>query len=77
VLALLVAIFAAGSMLVVAINGGGHTGVLLLSFAAIGGNALVEMVLVMILTVYLNNIKSAGSSSHSRALLPSSTSCTR
>jgi len=59
VLALLVAIFAGGSMLVVAINGGGHMGVLLSSFAAIGGNALVEMTLVMILTVYLNNIISA------------------
>ena len=52
-------IFAVGSMLVVATNGGGHTGVLALYFAAIAGNAVVVMLLVMILTVYLNNIISA------------------
>jgi ABC-type transport system involved in multi-copper enzyme maturation permease subunit len=52
-------IIAAGSMLVVALNGGGHMAVLFWFYAVTVANMLLVMVLVMILTVYLNNIVAA------------------
>jgi len=58
-LLLLVAIFAAGTLGLIAINGGGHTEVLLWFFAATAANVVLLMVLVMILTVYINNIVAA------------------
>jgi ABC-type transport system involved in multi-copper enzyme maturation permease subunit len=58
-LLLIVGIFTGGSMLVVALDGGGQLDALFSSFAANAANFLLLMVLVMILTVYLNNIVAA------------------
>jgi len=58
-LTLLVVIFAVGTLSLVALNGGGHTAVLLAFFGAALANFLLLMVLVMILTVYLNNVVAA------------------
>jgi ABC-type transport system involved in multi-copper enzyme maturation permease subunit len=54
------ALFTAGSMLAVLINGGGHMDVMFWFFAASSANALLLMVLVMVLTLYLNNVVAAG-----------------
>jgi len=54
------AIFTAGSALVVDLDGGGHTDVMFWFFAASIANAVLLMVLVMILTVYLNNVLAGG-----------------
>ena len=54
------AIFAAGSVLVVELDGGGHTDVMFWFFAASIANAVLLMVLIMTLTVYLNNVVAGG-----------------
>jgi ABC-type transport system involved in multi-copper enzyme maturation permease subunit len=56
---LIVGVFTAGSLLVVALDGGGHANVLFWFFATNAANFMLLMVLVMILTVYLNNIVAA------------------
>jgi ABC-type transport system involved in multi-copper enzyme maturation permease subunit len=58
-LVLLVAVLTAGSMLVAAVDGSGNLDVLFWFFTANAANWLLLMVLVMILTVYLNNIVAA------------------
>jgi ABC-type transport system involved in multi-copper enzyme maturation permease subunit len=59
-LVLVCAIFAAGSVLLIQLDGGGHTDVMFWFFAASAANALLLMVLVTMLTVYLNNVIAAG-----------------
>jgi ABC-type transport system involved in multi-copper enzyme maturation permease subunit len=53
---LIAAIFAAGSMVVVAIDGGTYYGVVFWESAVLAANAVLLMLLVMALTVYVNNV---------------------
>jgi ABC-type transport system involved in multi-copper enzyme maturation permease subunit len=53
---LIAAIFAAGSMIVTAIDGGTVYGVVFWESAAVAANAVLLMLLVMALTVYINNV---------------------
>lgn len=59
-LVLVGAVFAAGSLLVVALDGGGHADTMFWFFASSVANAVLVMVLVMILTVFLNNVVAGG-----------------
>ena len=52
-------LIAAGSILLVALNGGGHIETLFWFYVVTAANVVLFMVLLMILTVYLNNIVSA------------------
>jgi len=54
------AIFAASSLLVVQLDGGGHATVMFWFFASSVANAVLAMVLVMVLTVSVNNIVAGG-----------------
>jgi ABC-type transport system involved in multi-copper enzyme maturation permease subunit len=58
-LLLIASIFTAGSLLVVAANGGTVYGVVFWTLAAVTANVVLLMLLVMVLTVYLNNVVSA------------------
>lgn len=58
-LLLIVGIFTAGSMIVVALDGGNQIGDLFWFFATSAASSMLLMVLVMVLTVYLNNIVAA------------------
>jgi ABC-type transport system involved in multi-copper enzyme maturation permease subunit len=53
---LIAVIFGAGSMMVIAIDGGQAFGVVFWESAALAANALLLMLLVMALTVYVNNV---------------------
>jgi ABC-type transport system involved in multi-copper enzyme maturation permease subunit len=53
---LVAAIFAVGSVLVITIDGGQAYGVVLWESAALAANAVLLMLLVMALTVYVNNV---------------------
>jgi ABC-type transport system involved in multi-copper enzyme maturation permease subunit len=59
-LILIVAIFTAGSLTIAAFNGGQVYGVMLWSGAALAANSILLMLLVMTLTVYVNNVIAAG-----------------
>lgn len=58
-LLLIVGIFTAGSLVVVAFDGGRVYDVVFWACAALGANALLLMILTMALTVYLNNVIAA------------------
>jgi ABC-type transport system involved in multi-copper enzyme maturation permease subunit len=52
-------IFTAGSLIVVAVDGGNAFSVVFWACAALAANAVLLMLLVMVLTVYLNNVIAA------------------
>lgn len=58
-LLLIGAVFTAGSLIIVAANGGGPYEVVFWTYAALAANAVLLMLLVMTLTVYVNNIVAA------------------
>ena len=58
-LLLIAVIFAAGSLIVVAVNGGSVYGLVFWTVAALTANIVLLMLLVMVLTVYINNIVAA------------------
>lgn len=59
-LLLIVGLFTAGSLIIVALDGGHVYGVVFWAFAALAANVLLLMLLTMALTVYLNNVIAAG-----------------
>jgi ABC-type transport system involved in multi-copper enzyme maturation permease subunit len=56
---LIIAILGVGTQIVVAVNGGGHEGPLLKTFALICANQLTQMLVIMVFSVLMNNIVAA------------------